>query len=486
MKSILLFTSIITFGFGSYAQIITIPDPGFKTALIAHEPTIDTDGNGEISTDEAQVYKGSINVRDKGITNLIGIEKFVNITSLDCSGNLLAELDVGQNLALTSLDCSGNLLAILYVNQNPALISLNCSGNTLASLSVGQNLELKSLDCSYNPLVVLDVSQNHKLISLDCHASQLFRLDLRKTPALTTLDCSRSRLTALDVGKNPALADLDCSDNQLEALDVGQNPALTSLDCSDNQLEALDVGKNPALADLDCSGNQLEALDVGKNPALADLDCSGNQLEALDVSKNPALITLDCSENSLRLNIGKNPALTYLDCSGNLLILLNVSKNPALTYLDCSKSHLIYLSLKNGTNDILTTMKARGNPLLKCIAVDVVPDAGTPVQEGWKKDQTASYCPETFILESVARLPGIDEMEVSLCPNPAWDEIRLNFPSVQNLRAKLLSLDGKTIKDYGAQRGGAVSLGVYGLLPGTYLLQIESSGKTLVRKVTVN
>ncbi len=86
----------------------------------------------------------------------------------------------------------------------------------------------------------------------------------------------------------------------------------------------------------------------------------------------------------------------------------------------------------------------------------------------------------------VLGIPGTEKATVILYPNPSLEVIHLDLDPVRDMRIKLSSLDGRIVKDYGAQRGGTVRLGVDGLLPGTYLLQIASGDKTLVRRIIVN
>jgi len=108
---------------------------------------------------------------------------------------------------------------IIYVQH---ITHLNCKGNQITSLDVGNNSALKSLQCSRNQLTKLDVSKN---------------------TALTNLVCDKNQLTNLDVSKNIALTNLSCSDNQLRSMNVSKNTALTFLNCRKNQLsaEALNV-----------------------------------------------------------------------------------------------------------------------------------------------------------------------------------------------------------------------------------------------------
>lgn len=60
-------------------QIIDFLDPNFKNALLSHNPIIDTNGDGEIQVVEAQLYSSGLDISNQNISNLDGIEYFVNI-----------------------------------------------------------------------------------------------------------------------------------------------------------------------------------------------------------------------------------------------------------------------------------------------------------------------------------------------------------------------------------------------------------------------
>ena len=193
-----------------------------------------------------------------------------------------------------------NIVSLKGIEFFTALINLNCYNNQLTTLDVSKNTELTYLYCGYNNLTTLDVSKNTELTYLYCEYNNLTTLDVSKNTALKYLHCYNNQLTTLDVSKKTALIKLYCDNNQLTTLDVSKNTALTHLVCSYNQLTTLDVSKNTALIHLACSNNQLTTLDVSKNTALIYLYCSGNQLTTLDVSKNTALRRLDCYNNGIR------------------------------------------------------------------------------------------------------------------------------------------------------------------------------------------
>src|SRR5204863_136277 len=76
---------------------------------------------------------------------------------VNCSGNKLTKLDVGDCINLTELDCSKNLIKNL-INLCPKITKLNCSDNQLNDLEIRNCSKLEILDCSDNKLIRLDLS----------------------------------------------------------------------------------------------------------------------------------------------------------------------------------------------------------------------------------------------------------------------------------------------------------------------------------------
>src|SRR5690606_17346721 len=96
MKSIFTFFILSFFSNFLFAQNVNIPDANFKNALLAHDPVIDTNSDGEIQVTEAEAITGALNVGSKSISDLTGIEAFVNLTELYCQDNLLTHLNTGS------------------------------------------------------------------------------------------------------------------------------------------------------------------------------------------------------------------------------------------------------------------------------------------------------------------------------------------------------------------------------------------------------
>ena len=80
MKKSTILIIILALAYTSHAQNIKIPSTAFKNALI--EAGIDTNGDGEISYDEAEAVT-YLDVSTKPITDMTGIEAFVNLDTLN-------------------------------------------------------------------------------------------------------------------------------------------------------------------------------------------------------------------------------------------------------------------------------------------------------------------------------------------------------------------------------------------------------------------
>lgn len=216
-----------------------------------------------------------LNIAEKRLTDLSALKYFTGLQTLDCSRNLLTELDVS---ALTKLD------------------SLSCSENALTKLNVSGQTNLTSLDCTFNSLTTLDVSALTSLTSLDCYRNELTALDVSNLTLLTKLDCDYNQLKELDVSNLTGLVELDCSDNQLAALNVSNLTHLTDLDCSENQLTALDLNGLTALENLDCSENRMSSLDISEFLNLDSVKCGKQTADG--VTSRTLTLTLTAAQKA--------------------------------------------------------------------------------------------------------------------------------------------------------------------------------------------
>lgn len=393
-----------------YSLQTYVPDDSFEQALIdlgidslPLDDSVSTALIGAIS---------NLDISNKNISDLSGIEDFINLSFLNCASNQLSTIDLSENKALTTLISFNNQLNSLIVRDNPELTTLNCFGNQISNLDLSANANLIALVCNSNQLASLDVSANTALRDLFCTDNQLTDLDVSANPALTDLFTSRNQLLNLDVrnGNNSNLVNFDASGNpnlnciyvddrsanilnswiidnnatfvnnetqclgiQTYVPDDNFEQALINLNLDSgplndsvptdniNSLTYLGVGSSNindltgiedfvSLENLNCENNQLSSLDISSNINLEVLWCYGNQLSSLDISNNAKLNRLDCYNNQLNsLDVSNNAELSILDIGVNQLSTIDLSNNDELAILSIGENLLDSLDVSGNT-----------------------------------------------------------------------------------------------------------------------------------------
>ena len=227
-----------------YITDANVPDKTFREYLLKQ---FDKDGNGVLTPAERYAVT-EIDVENKYISNLSGIQFFPNLKVLNCGHNRLTKLDVSENTVLQELVCWENQLTSLDVSQNTALQELACFENQLTSLDVSQNPALQKLSCWDNRLTSLDVSKNTELTYLKCSYNRLTELDVSKNTELTYLDCGYNRLTELDVSQNTKLTELYFVSNKITSLQADNCTNLTVIFTGSNKYK-VEVYKKTRILD---------------------------------------------------------------------------------------------------------------------------------------------------------------------------------------------------------------------------------------------
>ena len=285
---------------------IIFEDANFKAYLVAN---FDTDGDGEISKEEALAITKII-VGTKDIESLAGIEHMANLTELRCEGpwsifepeenpGKLKTLDVSKNVNLTILYCGFNQLTFLDVTNNPKIEQLRCAGNNLNSLDVSKNTELIEFEAYNNRLSSIDVSNNPKLYYIDLTNNQIKSIDVSKNLKLGRITCSDNKLTSIDVTNNQKLTELNISGNSIVEIDLGNNPELNYLYCEKNKISELELSNNKKLKRLNVNDNNLTSLTVNCCPEIKRLKANNNLIKEMDISELTSLFDFYCSGNPL-------------------------------------------------------------------------------------------------------------------------------------------------------------------------------------------
>ena len=312
---------------------IIFEDANFKAYLVAN---FDTDGDGEISKEEALAITKII-VGTKDIESLAGIEHMANLTELRCEGpwsffepeedpeGKLKTLDVSKNVNLKILYCGFNQLTSLDVTNNPKIEQLRCAGNNLNSLDVSKNTELIEFEAYNNRLSSIDVSNNPELEYIDLTNNQIKSIDVSNNPELDYIDLTNNQIKSIDVSKNLKLERITCSDNKLTSIDVTNNQKLTKLNISGNSIVEIDLGNNPELKHLICNKNKISELELSNNKKLERLNVNDNNLASLTVNCCPEIKTLKANNNLIKeMDISELTSLSDFYCSGNPLETLYV------------------------------------------------------------------------------------------------------------------------------------------------------------------
>ena len=403
----LLFLSFLIFHFSfspAGAQVAineaNFPDANFRNYLLKQPFGAD----GVLTSDEIanELY---MDVYEKGITNLKGIEHFTALLGIDCSHNQLTSLDVSKNTQLKELYCEGN--QIRGVQMDALIASLpnkagkvydfgvrdegmpiaddnditfaqvaaakakgwipqawdnvdesyyNYAGSDAASMGIVIN-SANFPDYYFRRFLFYEDFGEDGVLTPEeiANTTELFMVvefisdltGIEHFTALEALNVSQNGIKTLDLSKNTALQEVDCSDNSLEEIILPTSGNLTYLDCSENKLAALTIPAQLKLETLDCSDNEaITSLDLSTCTSLEYLACLNTNITSLDLSPCKALERLGCSNTKLTtLSLVNNPALTDLYCNDIGLTSLDLSKSAALKDLRCSGNKLTSLDL---------------------------------------------------------------------------------------------------------------------------------------------
>ncbi|MBC7388309.1 MAG: T9SS type A sorting domain-containing protein [Opitutaceae bacterium] len=223
---IIILTSSIAFAQAQNAQTdvtINIPDPNFLKALIGNK--IDINNNGSIQFSEATSVL-RLDVNNKNISSLKGIEFFNSLTYLNCGQNNLSSLDMGDKPKLDTLYCASNVLTYLNVTKCPKLTSLFFSINNLTTIDLSGNPKLKEIYGDLNKIQTLDLSLNKELEIVIMENNKLQFVNLTDSRKLTAVNFNGNYLSTLDLTVNKKLEFLIVNNNNFTNLDLSSLKSL--------------------------------------------------------------------------------------------------------------------------------------------------------------------------------------------------------------------------------------------------------------------
>src|SRR5690554_2228417 len=179
MKKTLYLLFFIAVSYKATAQITYIPDPLFEQELI--NKNIDSAGvlNGHVLTSDALAVT-SLMIYDvignngEYISDLTGIEAFINLESLIVSTTMIEELNVSTLVNLKYLDCLDNALTSVDVSNNILLEYLDITSggdlfpfNGFSEIDLSNNPNIHTLKASGVSKINLNNNNNNENMFID-------------------------------------------------------------------------------------------------------------------------------------------------------------------------------------------------------------------------------------------------------------------------------------------------------------------------------
>ena len=261
---------------GQTAITVTTEDGGFTASNIVNvtdEITNDFDplfrqllyNDGYIKTtkhitkkDVSSIFK--LELSNKKLNSLNGIEHFISLTELYCDNNSLTELDLSRNINLDIVKARNNKLTKINVSHCSKMTELYLAENHLTTVEIGDLKSLLTLDLSRNPISSLDIPAGLKISRLLLRSAELSSLDLSNLKSLIFLYIIDSKkLERLDLSNLPKL---------LQVFLDGEKPGSSSL-------FSVTFGGNNDLALLSIKNGNFKSFDISKLN-LYRFFCEGN------------------------------------------------------------------------------------------------------------------------------------------------------------------------------------------------------------------
>ncbi len=366
-----VFTFCLLFvGFGmTHAQQWTaVPDANFEAALEQLNPALANDENPGFVKTSLIATMTSLDVSNKNISNLQGIEGFTALKHLDCSRNQLSSLVLTSNTALITLNASKNQLSTIDISVNTALTFLNLSENQITSVNLSTLLSLSHAYLKNNRLTTVDISTNTSLVELNLSGNQIGSLNVATNTLLQNLTLSDNVLTSLDVSTL----------TNLTTLIVNSNSPLRCVLANSTQLNPIPSNWNSdptTRFTIDCLKTAIPdplfeqlLIDKGYDNILDGFITNANVENEIGLLIDNTNITnikgIEAFSSIFILGIRNNPELINMDISGlKSLAVLSVQSNSKLTVADFRfNDNLEVVSVNN--NNAVTEVKFGSNSRL--------------------------------------------------------------------------------------------------------------------------
>ncbi len=302
-----------------------------------------------------------LNLNNKGIKDLTGLEQFNNLQAIDLSNNEIDDISIFSNFkTLYYLNLEKNNISEINCDFSEIEIySLNLGYNHLTNVECLKSVtSLSNLILNNNNITSIDFN-NSKLEDLNANDNNITEISLLNNN-LYRVELKNNNITDLSNIKNNSDQDVELylSGNKnlnISTLDLNNITSLELNNCDLNELEFNESYNANILNKLSLENNNLGDLSSlpKKDYYYINLSYNANiDLSTIDVSSISYLILENCDINDEKIeSISENIEFYSLDISNNPLSNLDFVYKYKLSVLDISNTNIKDLSVLGNIND---------------------------------------------------------------------------------------------------------------------------------------
>ncbi len=433
-----------------FSQVVNIPDPNFKHALI--NANVDLNGDREIQLSEAELVT-ELDVSERLIFDITGIEEFSNLTRFACNGNEISSISLNDHPDLTFMNVGDNPLTRFSHNELPALDSLVMNSVDLDTLILDglphlTHLEFDNGFTFRRSVVILSRLSEFKnfrhieayelfvedLASLDsinygdyhisvknCSAlkyaffSDEVKVNLENLPNLENLSCSFCTFENVDFNEFTNLVELIiltgnfASNHENLIIKDLKHLEVILLDIYDIVFQRVELSNLSSLNIIIPGALFCEELKLENLPRLKDLEhnfYSSSELEVITITGLDSLYELDVESPELEhFMIQGAPSLVEFSYENGRLANLDLRGLPSLKKINIedSEGYLQELYFKDGQTSQLRMNFELPNSLYICADEEEI---NTITQEIMDLDPSGTLLNNYDLSSDCSYLPG--------------------------------------------------------------------------------
>lgn len=292
-----------------------------KSQLKDRYVRVDDNNKSITMTEEAIDNIKTLYISKMNITDLSGIENFINLEILDIQGNNITSIEKvpGEHLLSLSVSKIEDIKDINLIENYNNLYSIEVDGSTLEEIPESMKKisnRLLAIEWTNGALKTVSwVKDFQNLRTLRLENNKISSLEnLSTLKSLSTLDLSGNNIENIDeIGKCTELGTLELNDNNITSLDGISKLALITLYAANNKITDISTLNLGRLSLLDVSNNCISNFDNIKDVAVDRNYKISGQLIKFDINSGdkvevPAMI--DQAKNFFEAN-----SIELLNCT---------------------------------------------------------------------------------------------------------------------------------------------------------------------------